>query len=550
MCGIIVKENNKIDNIDILNHRGGSSSSIDSLGRFNFAHNRLKLTGDLIQPFIKDNIIAVVNGEFYDYSSYFKEFNLISNCDSEIIIPLYKKYGLDFINHLNGEFSFVLYDLEKDILIFSRDRFGTKPLYFRLNENIEISSEIKAFNNLKISNLDDTFSMQYSRESIFNVNEVKPGQLYIYKNNKIIKKEFFKYTIGNKKISIRNELIDAVAKRIENQDVSITLSGGIDSTLISSISSHILNRDIETFSVAFTENDKFNEVDDIKRIIEHNNISNSNILYLDQETLFDNLEEAIVASEGISVNIHVAAKYLLFKEIAKKGYKINVSGEGSDELFWGYQHLVSEVQDIKVPDILQGYMNSSKESNSSFPEFLKGKFEIGDMLHKFFLNNKKKEIITFDSKLEKPFLSHKLWLDLCFSPYILTTLGDKIEMAHNIEGRLPFLDKALIDKAFSTELEYKLNKIQLKNEFKDIIPAFLIDKPKHPFIGPQLLSNNNVREKVRKLIKTEFNDEMFDIKSILLNIDKMKDNITFNSALMIALSVHYLEKNLTKKTIF
>ena len=551
MCGIIVKENSKINNIELLNHRGGNNSHIDKINNFSFAHNRLKLTGDLIQPFQSNGIMAVVNGEFYDYQPFIKEFGLTSNCDSEIIIPLYEKYGLNFIDYLNGEFSFVLYDSNKDILIFSRDRFGVKPLYFRLDENIHISSEIKVFDNLAFSDLSNTFSMQYSKENIFNVSEVKPGRLYLYQNGKLSTKEYFTYNIGTSKSTIRTSMIDAVAKRIENQDVSLTLSGGIDSALLSSISSHILNRDIETFSVAFVDNDKFNEIDDIKKIIEHNNISKSNILYLDQETLFDNLEEAVIASEGISVNIHVSAKYLLFKRIAEEGYKINISGEGSDELFWGYQHLVSEVHDVEVPEILKGYMNSSidgiNHTNLKYvPEFMKGKFEIGSIIHSIFLKNKIIEKVDFNINLEKPFLSHKLWLDLCFSPYILTTLGDKIEMAHNIEGRLPFLDKKLIEESFSTDLKYKLNKIQLKDEFKDILPSFLIDKPKHPFIGPQLLSNKNVKEKIRILVRDDFNRDRFDIKSILDNLDLMANDITFNSAMMICLSVHYLEKNMIK----
>jgi asparagine synthase (glutamine-hydrolysing) len=556
MCGILVLENNKNDTskIDLLNHRGGTDSNTIQVDRYSLSHNRLQITGDLIQPFERDNIIALVNGEFYNYEKYIEEFNLKSNSDSEIIIPLYIKYGLDFINYLNGEYSFVIYDKNKDLLLFSRDNFGTKPLYFRLDDNIEISSEIKTFDNLKLNNLNDVLSMQYTRNNIFNVEEVKPGRLYLYQDKVITTINTFKYQIGTKKdTSIRDTLIKSVLNRVKNVDLSLTLSGGIDSALISSIASKILNKNIETFSVAFIDNDKFNEVKDIERIIKHNKIVDSNILYLDIETLFASLEDAVIASEGISVNIHVAAKYLLFKEISNKGYKINISGEGSDELFWGYQHLVAEVQDIKIPDVLKGYMNKSDNGKcvnytnlTKIPNFLEGKFEIGNMIHDIFLNKENMPIIILEEDLNTPYLSHKLWLDLCFTPYILTTLGDKLEMAHNVEGRLPFLDKELTKIAFNTDLKSKIDKRQLKEEFKDILPEFLINKAKHPFIGPQLLNNDNIRNEVRIIIN-KLDTDKWNKTSILHNLDKLKDNITFNSAIMIMLSIYYLEKNLILK---
>jgi len=555
MCGILVLENNKdISKIDLLDHRGGTDSNTIQVDRYSLSHNRLQITGNLIQPFEHNNIVAMVNGEFYNYEKYIEEFNLKSNSDSEIIIPLYIKYGLDFIKYLNGEYSFVIYDRNKDLLLFSRDNFGTKPLYFRLNDNIEISSEIKTFNDLKLNNLNDVLSMQYTRNNIFNIEEVKPGTLYLYQNKVITTINTFKYQIGIKKnTSIRDTLIKSVFNRVKNVDLSLTLSGGIDSALISSIASKILNKNIETFSVAFVDNDKFNEVEDIKKIIEHNNITDSNILYLDTETLFAALEKAVIASEGISVNIHVAAKYLLFEEISKHGYKINISGEGSDELFWGYQHLVAEVQDVEIPDVLKGYMNKSDNSKcinytnlTKIPNFLEGKFEIGNMIHDIFLNKQNMPIIILEEDLDIPYLSHKLWLDLCFTPYILTTLGDKLEMAHNVEGRLPFLDKELTKIAFNTDLKSKIDKRQLKEEFKDILPEFLINKAKHPFIGPQLLNNDNIRNEVRIIIN-RLDTNKWNKTSILKNLDKLKDNITFNSAVMIMLSIYYLEKNLILK---
>lgn len=107
------------------------------------------------QPFHaeKDDIHVVVNGEFYDYrdlrSELEKEYTFQTNSDSELMIPLYLKYGTSLFSKLRGEFAFVLYDSKRQVLLAARDRYGIKPLFWTVHEDqLLIASEAKAFLSL------------------------------------------------------------------------------------------------------------------------------------------------------------------------------------------------------------------------------------------------------------------------------------------------------------------------------------------------------------------------------------------------------------------
>lgn len=102
------------------------------------------------QPFHDDGIHAVVNGELYDYEHYraqlSSEFNFVGHSDCEIVIALYKRYGLSFMSHLRGEFAFVLWDANRQLLIAARDRYGIKSLYYTVHQGkLLVATEIKSF---------------------------------------------------------------------------------------------------------------------------------------------------------------------------------------------------------------------------------------------------------------------------------------------------------------------------------------------------------------------------------------------------------------------
>ena len=229
--------------------RGGDESRILKIDNLVFAFHRLSINGvdDGSQPFVKDGIVLVCNGEIYNYEQLYEKHNLppsYTKSDCEVILALYRKYRtLDFINELDGVFAFALYDTHRKRLVYSRDKYGVRPLYIGINNDssdVILSSTLGAFpSNMKdISQMKSSFVNvidTISREPITNINW--------YRNN-------------HPSLSVKDALTLSVKKRLMSErPIGCLLSGGLDSSLITSIvvREHLKNggkaSDIRTFSI-------------------------------------------------------------------------------------------------------------------------------------------------------------------------------------------------------------------------------------------------------------------------------------------------------------
>ena len=229
--------------------RGGDESRILKIDNLVFAFHRLSINGvdDGSQPFVKDGIVLVCNGEIYNYEHLYEKHDLPSShtkSDCEVILALYRKYkSIDFINELDGVFAFALYDTHTKQLIYARDKYGVRPLYIgfdKSSSHMIVSSTLGAFppsmkdiSQMKSSfvNLIDTVTCR----SMANINW--------YRNN-------------HPSLSVKDALIFSVKKRLMSErPIGCLLSGGLDSSLITSIvvREHLKNggkaSDIRTFSI-------------------------------------------------------------------------------------------------------------------------------------------------------------------------------------------------------------------------------------------------------------------------------------------------------------
>lgn len=614
MCGIvgqisfdkIVTDNFVKKGLKLITHRGQDASHFMLTPHVAMGHNLLSITGvPTPQPIYNENktILAAVNGEFYDYSIIVKELNLNfhTQSDSELLIHLYQ-HGLlfDYLENgkLNGEFSFYIYDTTQQKVFIGRDSFGIKPLYlYKRQSEVFIASEIKAFLALdKLSfdsnSLYSVLSMQYhdTKSTLFkDVQQVQPGTVLLIdlKTHQFHETIYFKMSfeenynsLEENKIILMDKLNASVARRIKNdKKTGIALSGGIDSASILALSAQhtsILN----AYTISFKNGADFDEYMAAKDMAKLYS-ANFNPIEVDEQILLDNLEKSIFASEQVSVNMHVASKYLLFQKMAQDGCKVSMSGEGSDEVLFGYPHFKMDLDfegnlarnqyltGLQVPD--KEMLNTDWVNNELgfVPTFIKAKYSMGHKIHKYllkddyishYLNNDPatKIIRSYNlDKSQKPvFNSSILWSKICMSNYILNALGDKLEMAHTIEGRVPFLDREFFDFAKTIPIDQKINggneKFILKEAMKPFLTECIYNKQKHPFVSPPLFNWKNsvpVYEHLMDIINSSAmtHSEVFDKQKMIKMVDSIisgkLDANTFDPVIMMIFSLYYLEKN-------
>lgn len=439
MCGILFYNRNSIvgngtktisEIFSVIKHRGPDSTNINFINNMLFCHHRLSIInasgGE--QPIIREykgnvnGLVLIANGEIYNYKNFTKSDN-----DCEAIIDAYLSNKLQ---ELDGDFAFVLYDSVDNIIITGRDPVGLKPLYagFIQGTNgqqvpIAFASEMKVLSQIdNIIDIKEHPINTYNRFTVDNsgtinfldscnsINFNLPIQPHPY--------NFFQQ-------QIKNSLINAVKKRIIHTDkpVAFLCSGGIDSVIITSIAAN-LGVPIHVFSLALNSGNSFDEIHtdifmkDLK--YKFNHVQYTKVKFNIQEGI-NIVEEVIKNLETYDPNtIRAAIPMYILAEYIKKhtNYKVILSGEGSDELFMGYNYF-----SIKNPTPFQAEQESLR--------LIQG-------LHSFDI----------------------LRAERCFS-------------CHGLELRVPFLDRDLITLAIQIPGQYRLpvngiEKNLLRQTFNDI----------------------------------------------------------------------------------
>ena len=370
MCGIAGLVNYKKDlkkTINSLNlsikHRGPDENGFyfDKDENIALTMTRLSIIGldDGCQPKISEdkNIIIFFNGEIYNYKElnkiYFPKLNIKS--DTEILLRMYEKFGLNMLNSLNGMFSICIYNKNKKKIFLVRDRFGIKPLYYYKNKNFAFSSEINSIkkvfgNKLEISkeSISDYLSLGCTdgKNTIYkNVHKVEPGNYVTYdvrsKNLKCIKwYNFKKKTILIKNLNEAAEFAEDNIKKslklwtVSDVPICFLLSGGLDSGVLSSVYNKISKERINTFSLGFKQKklEKWNEINIVNTLVKKINSNHKNINLKIDDLLSKISEMTKILGEPYGGGL---PNWYIFREIAKKS-KVAISGTGGDEIFGNY----------------------------------------------------------------------------------------------------------------------------------------------------------------------------------------------------------------------
>lgn len=593
-------------------HRGRDMSSVDELDNVVVGHNLLSITGiPTRQPLFdqRREVMAVVNGEFYDYKKLkarYPQYPFQTHSDSELVVALYESG--DLFNalqsgDLNGEFAFFIYDSRIKKAYFGRDSFGIKPLYYRQDSNgLQFSSEIKSFlceSSLSFNEhaLYSVLTMQYhnTQETLFEgVQQVQPGTLLELDllSSKWTERSYFQMSFEENSLSLEenkeqvfSELKKSVARRLDtDKKIGFTLSGGIDSSSILALGSEFTS-DINAYSISFEEGKSYDEYLSAKAMADRYGAT-FNPVIVDSRQLLDNMESAIYHAEQVSINSHLSSKYLLFKTMSNDGCKVSLSGEGSDEIFFGYPHFKLDIdiessiaknsylQGLQMPDKDQLDTSAVRERLGFVPNFIKAKYSIGYKTHRHvvdqdFINKHQ----SFDPALNiinsycipkggPVEQSSFLWGKVCLSNYILNALGDKLEMAHTLEGRVPFLDRKLFDIARSIPLGQKIfegnEKYILKEAMKPYITQEIYAKQKHPFIAPPLLAWGSDRysyDFIMDIIQSDTirTSGFFSQAKLEAMVKNIREGVlnasSFDPIIMLVLSLYFLDKQFVRSRL-
>lgn len=553
-----------------LHHRGpdGRRQWIAPHGRVGLGHARLSIidlvTGD--QPIASEDgrRHIVVNGEFYDFERIQGELvraghRLRTRSDSEIALHLYEDLGPQSLHRLRGEYALVLWDDPQQRLFAARDRFGIKPLFYAWHQGaLYLASEVKALFAAGVP-------ARWSREGLFNatiaggqpaetlyegVSQVPPGHYLVAGpyGMQIHRYWDFDYPLASQQVAERSdrewaemfgEVLDRAVRLRLRADVPVGcyLSGGLDSCTVLGLAARHSAEPIRAFTLAFDQ--AAYDEEPIAREMAARANAEFYPIPIRQADLSEHFADATWHSETLCVNAHGVAKFVLSRAVRDAGYKVVLTGEGSDEILAGYPHFRRDMllydsagQD---PAVVQSLLAQLEQGNAVSRGLLlpDGEAASLDGLRRVLgfapswmetaagRMRKMQELWAEDFRTE--FADHEayhgllssldvrgqmrgrapvnqalyLWSKTFLPGYILTVLGDRMEMAHSVEGRVPFLDHEVVELLRSMPVDQKIRgmteKFVLREAARPVLTDTVYRRQKHPFLSPPATLNRNDR---------------------------------------------------------
>ena len=475
--------------------------------------------------------------------------------DSEIALHLYEEVGVHCLPQLRGEFAFVNWDRSNQTLFAARDRFGIKPLFYAWHhDTLYVASEIKALFAAGVPARWDheTFHHQATgpampdRTLFAGVFQVPPGHYFLATRNsfRILRYWDFDYATADELAAnprddqyyieqFRDVLDEAVRLRMRaDVPVGCYLSGGLDSCAVLGLAARHAREPIHAFTLTF-EQAAYDESAIAQEMAAHAGAKFYPIP-IKQADLADHFSDAIWHAETLFINGHGISKYLLSRAVRDAGYKVVYTGEGSDEILGGYAHFRSDMVKYNTrgqdPAEVERLMRELEESNAvsrglllpdgdSMPMdgvqrmlgYVPASFEVAatmaskriSLMAADFQNSHgaRNSSVAFLNQFDVPHQltgrdplnqSLYLWSKSMLPNYILAVLGDRMEMAHSIEGRVPFLDHHVVECLRRIPVSMKIRgmneKFILREATKHVVTDTVYRRQKHPFLSPPVTS--------------------------------------------------------------
>lgn len=549
MCGIVggiglsaPKKNLLMSQINCLKHRGPDDTGVFLENGISLGMCRLAIVEirDGTQPAtdFEEKIRIVWNGEIYNYKELRKELEDIgihsrSASESEVLINLYLKHGLDFVKKLNGMFAIAIYDSRDRSLHLIRDRVGEKPLWVSVSRDktLYFASEVRALlqgqsdYSLRPEMISEVMQFGYinSPNSAFTgINQLAPATVLSWRNGLITHWKYWNLEFGRKveltyseALERTKELInEAVSRRlIAERPIGSFLSGGYDSTIVTAYMAKAMKEQVNTFTIGF-ENPEFNEANHASQIANHFKTNHHvEILKPNPEAL---VQEISMILDQPFADSSILPTYLLGK-FARENVIVALGGDGGDEVFGGYDRylvapILQKLNSIMIPSsYLMNHIGSRIIQESRKVKRLRSQLtpmtSLADRYSSILSLTQPSDIrrlvnteylstiasTVFIDKFQAGSVSNlDRMLRSDFDSYLpgdLLVKADIATMANSLELRSPFLDVNLVEWGISLPSEYKLKGFSTKHILKDVarslVPPELVDRPKMGFGIPR-----------------------------------------------------------------
>lgn len=601
--------------IGTLYYRGPDESGIYIDDWVGLGHTRLSII-DLTsgtQPIHNEekNLWIVCNGEIFNYPELRQDLlkkghRFYTASDTEVLLHLYEEKGPSCLDDLNGQFAFAIWNSKDRELFLARDRVGIRPLHYTvLGDSIIFASEIKsifASENVRREidpiALDQIFTFWTTlpgRTAFKGIQELLPGHYMKISHGKITINKYWDIPSypAEEKLNwnpdeicekIQELLHDAIRIRLRaDVPVGAYLSGGLDSSGVTTLVVKNFNNKVKTFGIRFEEKD-FDEGDYQRQMVSFLNVDHKEIK-VTNEKIRTSFPEVIWHCEKPLLRTAPVPLFLLSNLVRQSGLKVVLTGEGSDEVFGGYnifredkvRRFWARQPDSKFRFLLIRRLYPYIFKNPRLGKMLKDFFAQGldrtdDPLYSHLIRWENTSRIKYlfsdylksaigsyncydelkqslpESYNKMDYLSKAQYLEisLFMSNYLLSSQGDRVAMAHSMEIRVPYLDHRIIEFMARVPSKWKIRglneKYILKKSFQGILPENIINRSKQPFRAPisqglldgdnqEILSDQNLKNK-----------GLFGVQGTKSLINKLKNarnpNEVDNMALVGILSSH------------
>jgi asparagine synthase (glutamine-hydrolysing) len=543
--------------VGMIRHRGPDEFGAYLDDRCVLGHARLSIidlsTGQ--QPLCNEDgtIWITFNGEIFNYIELRPELEKLGHrfrtfSDTEVIVHAYEQWGNDCVHHFNGQFAFAIYDRSQASLFLARDRMGKRPIFYTIHQGrLYFASEIKALfcerslpRQIDLRGLDEIFTWWTTappRTAFEGISELEAGTWLQVKNGATSTARYWhmdfpeqfdqERSVDSWAEELHELLVDAVKLRLRaDVPVGAYLSGGLDSSAIASLIRNFTGNQVETFSLAFHDK-SYDESDYQLQMAEflgtvHHQVKCS---YLD---IAENFPRAIWHTERPVVRTAPSPMYILSRLVRQHGYKVVLTGEGSDEVFGGYDLFKETLirrfwarnpESVWRPLLLRRLYPtlplSPARARYYLEEFYKTALTQTDLYYyshmqrintttrvkDFFSAEVKAQLAGCDSlnafSRDMP-ETFQHWHPLCraqylearslLSGYLLSSQGDRVSAGNAVEGRYPFLDHRLIEFASKIPPKHKIfglkEKYVLKRAMTKELPRNILDRVKQPYMAP------------------------------------------------------------------
>ena len=536
----------------LIYHRGPDEAGYYFDERVGFGTVRLSIidlsTGQQPIPDETGRWWIAYNGELYNYKELRAELAALghrfhSTSDTEVLLHAYMQWGSDALPRCNGAYAFAIYDRDEGSLVLARDRYGKRPLFYtEVGGTLVFASEMKSFlafpgarfelDEAQLASIFTVWTPLPDQSGFVGIKQIPNGcslkirgphrTLVPYTTLDWKAEDRFEGSAGEAIERTREILSDAVRLRLRSDvEVATYLSGGLDSAITTQLALANGLSQVHSFSITF-EDKEFDESAEQIELSRYLGTKHT-ALPIRHGDIARNFPEAIWHGEVPVFRTAFVPMFLLSRLVNEQGIKVVLTGEGSDESFLGYDIFKEAIlrrdwnaeRDVEKLRHLYPYLPHFNDGNikalaSVFAQFTQEKTP-GMFSHEMRFHNSlfglrllkqtrdgladlKAYLAENDAVFGRLGLVERAqWLEwkTLLPGYLLSTQGDRMSMAHSVEGRCPFLDYRVVEWAARLPQELKLGpnmdeKWILKQAFPDTLPKSVLQKPKQPYRAPDL----------------------------------------------------------------